>query len=317
MKTKSANMAKRSNADAMTMFVTICCLHPMLAGPPIGACGRGSRSVSSSPLAAEPGCHSHALALSTALPGENLLRLRGGQNAVDDGGANDINDALQVLDAYSPCHKRVLVRGMPKQARTSGAKKTVKKGSKKETKEERAARKRSELKLHQAPWRWQKDLENMQGDTGWYKGKEIEVRKRTIEGNHILRVGYVDSYKSRTAAKEKLKTTKEMQEELWEREASIKKLKTQIQEVQSSGGKSVPNEWGIVQALPGSARTLEVVQGKLVKKERELVRFKDGMDGTSNWKNLTAHTGKLLILSRTHGGARRRRAPKLPRALWI
>lgn len=288
----------RSNAALIaSMCVTICSLHPLLAGPPVDAPARGSLPS----ITGNGGCLASALARSAAArPGEHLLRLRGGKNAAHSGVAADIDDALQVLDRYLPRHKRVVVRGMPKQARTSGAKKPVKKGSKKETKQETAARKRSEIPLHEAPWRWQADIENMQGDTGWYKGKQIEVRKRTTEGNHILRIGYVDSYKSRQAAQEKMRGTKQMQEGLWERMAAITELKKQIKEAKTSGCRSVPNEWGIVQTLPGSVRTLEVMQATLAGQERELVRYKDEIDGTSNWKNLTAHTGKTLSHARTH-----------------
>jgi hypothetical protein len=81
-------------------------------------------------------------------------------------------------------------------------------------------------------YRWQAELQDIEGDVAWYKGKQIEIRKRTKEGNHILRVGYVGSRKSREVAKEKLAASKQMQEGLWERQATIRELKLKLQEAE-------------------------------------------------------------------------------------
>jgi hypothetical protein len=199
---------------------------------------------------------------------ERLLRLRGGKSAVE---VDQLGPALEILEGYSPRKKTVVARGVPKQPRASGQKMTKQKGGGTQSKSAKAVKKTTKkLDLHEAPWRYQAELD-IQGDTGWYNGRQIEVRRRTKEGNHILRVGYVGSRKSEEASREKLESRKAQQEGLWERQEAIKQLKAKISLAESAGGASIAGD---------SDPSITALRLKLAKRERELVRYKDAMDGT-------------------------------------
>ena len=265
-----------------------CCLSPML--------GRGARAGElPRPTPRTPCWHSARLDTLRGGPARldtlrgGVLRLRGGEPGGGEPGgaaAGELRTALQVLDGYAPRRKQAPVqRGVPRQSRLSGLK-TPKKGEKRLAHDERASKKVRSLRLEDAPWRFQSEL-NLEGDLGWYKGRQVEVRRRTKEGNHILSVGYVGSVKSRQAEEEQSAARKQQQEGLWERVAAIRELK---QRISAAGGSPAP-----ALGTAPSSRTLEQLKDSLARRERELVRYKDAMDGTSVWKNLTAHTVPLWL----------------------
>jgi hypothetical protein len=213
-----------------------------------------------------------------------VLRLRGGGPEAAAAGEL-LSPALQVLDRYAPSRQQAPVqRGVLKQPRLSGFKKP-KKGEKHSSHDERAAKKVRSLKLGDAPWRFQSEL-NLEGDLGWYNGRQIEVRKRTKEGNHVLSVGYVGSVKSRQAEEQRFAASKQQQEGLWEREAAVRELRQRIAAAEGSPAPALGT---------APSRTLEQLKNSLARRERELVRYKDALDGTSVWKNLTAHTVPMWL----------------------
>jgi hypothetical protein len=214
-----------------------------------------------------------------------VLRLRGGGTGVADAGEL-LSPALLVLDRYAPSRQQAPVqRGVPKQPRLSGFKKP-KKGEKHSSHDERAAKKVKRLTLGDAPWRFQSEL-NLEGDLGWYNGRQIEVRKRTKEGNHVLSVGYVGSVKSRQAEEQRFAASKQQQEGLWERETAVRELRQRIAAAEGSPAPAL--------GTAPSRGTLEQLKNSLARRERELVRYKDALDGTSVWKNLTAHTVPMWL----------------------
>ena len=77
----------------------------------------------------------------------------------------------------------------------------------------------------------------------------------------------------------KMQKAKEEQEGLWERQTAVQNLKEKIARV----------EEGSESAELGA---LKLQLGKL---ERELIRYKDQVLGTSVWKNLTAHTVPMWL----------------------
>ena len=199
---------------------------------------------------------------------ERPLRLRGGKSAAE---VDQLGPAMKILEGYSPRKKTVVARGVPKQPRVSGLKMTKQTGEGTQSKSAKAVKKTAKkLDLHEAPWRYQAELD-IQGDTGWYNGRQIEVRRRTKEGNHILRVGYVGSRKSGEASLEKLESRKAQQEGLWERQEAIRQLKDKISLAESGGVASIAG---------GIDPSMNALRLKLEKRERELVRYKDAMDGT-------------------------------------
>eukprot|EP00001_Collodictyon_triciliatum_P024553 04496_3 len=164
-----------------------------------------------------------------------------------------MGEALQVLGIFTPKKKVLKVRGMPKQPRESGMKEKMKVSDQKPGSKIRAKKKKKrKVPLTGAPWRWQSKIEDLKGDIGWYKGRQIEVRQRTEEGNHIIRVGYVGSVKSRNADREKAQAKKELQEGLWTREAAIKELQRNGREDAFEQRWHAP--WAAREACQASAR---------------------------------------------------------------
>ena len=261
-----------------TIVLSFCCIHSMIASLPIDSHvaghGRFFRSFSSElPLAGDYPPRMGEVMLCLSGPSSEVLRLRGGENS----DKVDMGEALQVLGIFTPKKKVLKVRGMPKQPRESGLKEKMKVSDQKPGSKFRAKKKKKrKVPLTGAPWRWQSKIENLKGDIGWYKGRQIEVRQRTEEGNHIIRVGYVGSVKSRNADREKAQAKKELQEGLWTRAAAIKELQRKVSEAERT---SLSSDG----MLPG-------LREKLAKLERDMLRYRDSMHGTSLWKNLTAHT---------------------------
>jgi hypothetical protein len=268
----------------MAMILSFCSIHVteaaiMIASLPIDSHvaghGRFFCSFSSElPLAGYYPPRMGEVMLCLSGPSNEVLRLRGGKNS----DKVDIGEALQVLGNFTPKKKALKVRGMPKQPRESGLKEKMKVSDQKAGSKRRVCKKKKKRKipLTGAPWRWQSKIEDLKGDIGWYKGRQIEVRQRTEEGNHIIRVGYVGSFKSRNADREKAQAKKELQEGLWTREAAIKELQRKVSEAERTPSSSD----GMLPAL----------REKLAKLERDMLRYRDSIHGTSLWKNLTAHT---------------------------
>jgi hypothetical protein len=158
----------------------------MLAGqqpiPPQGA---------STSIRAADGTHEARRWRARAL--EDLLRLRGGKDAAatteGENVAGSFDEAVHILNGFSPRKKVFVVRGAPKQARDGGFRppKERRTGHPKEKRGEtkdkktKEKKKKKKLKLHEQPWRWQAKLKNLEGDVGFYRGRRIEVRKRTSE----------------------------------------------------------------------------------------------------------------------------------------
>ena len=178
------------------------------------------------------------------------LRLRGGGASAEtvvappavaepQQGVAEMDEAVHVLSAFSPRRQRLVVRGVKKQPRECGLKlrppktareKRVAKVRKGTAEPTVVVKKRRKKAIHEEPWRWQKRLTDVTGDTGLYRGRQIEVRKRTAEGNHILRVGFVGSRNSREAAAASLKAKREQHERLWELEDAVRVLKGKVAE---------------------------------------------------------------------------------------